>query len=102
MLALLDRKVNTQFLLLQLQPLSMDKVKIISLKLRELNFTVKPISTITASILGITQLLGSFITPPIMERYGRKVAHFSATVPNLVGWFIITMATNFEVNILFY
>ncbi|CAB3258749.1 unnamed protein product [Arctia plantaginis] len=50
-----------------------------------------------ASILGITQLIGSFITPPIMERYGRKVAHFSATVPNLVGWFIITMATNFEV-----
>lgn len=48
--------------------------------------------------MGITQLVGSFITPPIMERYGRKVAHFAATVPNLIGWFIITIATNFEVR----
>ncbi|KAJ8705386.1 hypothetical protein PYW07_011213 [Mythimna separata] len=50
-----------------------------------------------ASILGITQLVGSFISPPIMERYGRRMAHFAATVPNLVGWFVITMATNFEI-----
>ncbi|XP_022836133.1 facilitated trehalose transporter Tret1-like [Spodoptera litura] len=50
-----------------------------------------------ASILGITQLVGSFISPPIMEKFGRRAAHFTATVPNLIGWFVITMATNFEV-----
>ncbi|XP_026731013.1 facilitated trehalose transporter Tret1-like [Trichoplusia ni] len=50
-----------------------------------------------ASILGITQLVGSFISPPIMERYGRKMAHYAATIPNLIGWFIVPMSTNFGV-----
>lgn len=48
--------------------------------------------------MGITQLLGSFLTPPIMERYGRKIAHFAVIMPNLLSWFVIMLAFNFEVS----
>uniref|UniRef100_A0A2A4JUU3 Major facilitator superfamily (MFS) profile domain-containing protein n=2 Tax=Heliothis virescens TaxID=7102 RepID=A0A2A4JUU3_HELVI len=65
---------------------------------RDSEFQLDPVAASwIASILGITQLVGSFISPPIMERCGRRMAHFAATVPNLVGWFIITMAPNFEI-----
>lgn len=49
-----------------------------------------------ASVLGVTQLLGSFITPPIMERFGRRIAHLAVTMPVLIGWFITMMATSYE------
>ncbi|XP_030023186.2 facilitated trehalose transporter Tret1-like [Manduca sexta] len=49
-----------------------------------------------ASVLGITQLFGSFITPPIMSRCGRKMAHFAVLMPMLVSWFIIIQATGFS------
>ncbi|KAG6446656.1 hypothetical protein O3G_MSEX004546 [Manduca sexta] len=59
-----------------------------------------PLTTASASwlaaVLGITQLIGSFITPPIMARFGRKIAHIAVTIPVLVGWFITVMATDFE------
>ncbi|XP_037877228.1 facilitated trehalose transporter Tret1-like isoform X3 [Bombyx mori] len=49
-----------------------------------------------AAVLGITQLVGSFITSPIMSRFGRRFAHFVVTIPVLVGWFTTILATNFE------
>ena len=64
--------------------------KIVSLKMVYLSFT--------ASVLGVTQLLGSFITPPIMERFGRRIAHLAVTMPVLIGWFITMMATTYEVS----
>ncbi|XP_075987127.1 facilitated trehalose transporter Tret1-like [Anticarsia gemmatalis] len=49
-----------------------------------------------ASIIGITHLLGSFLTPPVMEKYGRKIAHYAVIVPNLLSWIIIALSVNFE------
>ncbi|XP_031765476.2 facilitated trehalose transporter Tret1-like isoform X2 [Galleria mellonella] len=50
-----------------------------------------------ASIIGVTLLVGGFVTPPIMSRYGRKIAHIALTIPALVGWFVSICATTFEV-----
>lgn len=49
-----------------------------------------------ASIMGITQFIGNFVSPPIMEHYGRKVAHFAVVIPNLISLFITILAVNFE------
>ncbi|XP_075987390.1 facilitated trehalose transporter Tret1-like [Anticarsia gemmatalis] len=49
-----------------------------------------------ASIIGITHLLGSFLTPPIMEKWGRKIAHFTVILLSLLSWVIITVTANFE------
>lgn len=49
-----------------------------------------------ASVLGISQLIGSFVTPTIMSRCGRRTAHFAVTLPVLFGWFITTCATRYE------
>ncbi|XP_026730455.1 facilitated trehalose transporter Tret1-like [Trichoplusia ni] len=48
------------------------------------------------SVLGVTQLIGSFITPSIMDRFGRRIAHLAVTMPVLIGWFTTMMATSFE------
>ncbi|XP_075987360.1 facilitated trehalose transporter Tret1-like [Anticarsia gemmatalis] len=56
----------------------------------------KSVASWIAAVLGITQLIGSFITPPIMERYGRRIAHLAVTLPVLIGWFITIMATGYE------
>ncbi|KAM3959873.1 facilitated trehalose transporter Tret1 [Aphomia sociella] len=49
-----------------------------------------------ASITGVMLLVGSFVTPPIMSRYGRKKSHIALTIPALVGWFVSICATNFQ------
>ncbi|KAJ0171199.1 hypothetical protein K1T71_013398 [Dendrolimus kikuchii] len=53
-------------------------------------------TTWVASILGITQLFGSIISPPIMSRYGRKIAHYAVLLPVIVGWLSNVLATGFE------
>ncbi|CAK1595651.1 unnamed protein product [Parnassius mnemosyne] len=49
-----------------------------------------------ASVLGITILVGNFITPPIMEHIGRKAAHFAVTLPIIAGWLATIFANSFE------
>ncbi|XP_013148795.1 PREDICTED: facilitated trehalose transporter Tret1-like [Papilio polytes] len=49
-----------------------------------------------ASVLGITILVGNFMTPPLMERLGRKVAHFAVTLPIIAGWLATIFASSFE------
>ncbi|XP_075987278.1 facilitated trehalose transporter Tret1-like [Anticarsia gemmatalis] len=67
------------------------------LKEKDSSFTLSvAASSWITSILGIIQLVGSFVSPPIMERYGRKIAHFAVIMPTLLSWFIITLAFNFE------
>lgn len=53
-----------------------------------------------AAVLGITQLIGSFVSPPIMEKWGRRIAHLAVTIPVLLGWFITMMATGYEALIM--
>ncbi|CAB3258738.1 unnamed protein product [Arctia plantaginis] len=61
----------------------------------EISLSLSKASWIAAS-LGITQLIGSFVSPPIMESYGRKICHLAVTIPVLIGWFITILATSFE------
>ncbi|XP_049881512.1 facilitated trehalose transporter Tret1-like [Pectinophora gossypiella] len=56
----------------------------------------KEMSSWIASAMAIPMLLGNFMSPPIMDRLGRKTAHYTVAVPVLVGWIVIIMATSFE------
>ncbi|XP_068624634.1 facilitated trehalose transporter Tret1-like [Battus philenor] len=53
-----------------------------------------------ASVLGITILIGNFMTPPLMERFGRKPAHLAVTLPILAGWVTIIFAGGFKALII--
>ncbi|XP_050357237.1 facilitated trehalose transporter Tret1-2 homolog [Nymphalis io] len=46
--------------------------------------------------LALSVLAGNFISPPIMDRLGRKMTHYALTVIFLIGWFTIILATSVE------
>ncbi|XP_046974080.1 facilitated trehalose transporter Tret1-2 homolog [Vanessa cardui] len=48
------------------------------------------------AVLALSVLAGNFISPPFMDRLGRKMSHYVLTAIFLIGWFIITMATSVE------
>ncbi|CAH2061111.1 unnamed protein product, partial [Iphiclides podalirius] len=52
-----------------------------------------------ASIVSISMLIGNFVTPNVMGRYGRKVAHISVGLPAVVSWFVIALSVNVEMLI---
>ncbi|KAJ2939789.1 hypothetical protein O0L34_g17981 [Tuta absoluta] len=60
----------------------------------------KEMASWIASAMAIPMLLGNFMSPPIMDRLGRKMAHFAVAVPVLVGWLIIVLATSFEMLVI--
>ncbi|CAG5020400.1 unnamed protein product [Parnassius apollo] len=45
-------------------------------------------------------LIGNFVVPSITDRYGRKAALISSSIPAIVGWFVIALAVNAEMLIL--
>ncbi|XP_045507406.1 facilitated trehalose transporter Tret1-like isoform X2 [Colias croceus] len=47
-----------------------------------------------AGMLPLSMLLGFLVTPPLMDKLGRRATHIILTVPSLVGWFLIIMATS--------
>ncbi|CAG4980966.1 unnamed protein product [Colias eurytheme] len=47
-----------------------------------------------AGMLPLSMLLGFIVTPPLMDKLGRRATHIILTVPSLVGWFLIIMATS--------
>ncbi|XP_045456671.1 facilitated trehalose transporter Tret1-like [Melitaea cinxia] len=49
-----------------------------------------------ASTLALSLLLGNFVTTHIMERLGRKPAHYIVSVVAIVGWYITILATSVE------
>ncbi|KPJ05559.1 Facilitated trehalose transporter Tret1 [Papilio xuthus] len=49
-----------------------------------------------ASIISITTLFGNFVTPSIMERFGRRVAHMCASLPAVISWFVLVLATDVQ------
>ncbi|CAK1595628.1 unnamed protein product [Parnassius mnemosyne] len=53
-----------------------------------------------ASIISIGMLIGNFVVSSIMDRYGRKAAQISSSLPAIVGWFVIALAVNAEMLIL--
>lgn len=59
------------------------------------------LNIISASVLPMTMFIGSFITPPIMDHFGRRIAHFVISATCASGWFITSLAFNVEVILLF-
>ncbi|XP_052745398.1 facilitated trehalose transporter Tret1 [Bicyclus anynana] len=53
-----------------------------------------------AAILPLSVLIGNFVTPPIMDGFGRKVTHYALTIISLVGWCITIIANSFEALII--
>ncbi|XP_048000525.1 sugar transporter ERD6-like 1 [Leguminivora glycinivorella] len=49
-----------------------------------------------ASVLAISMFFSNFLTPPIMGRLGRKAAHYAVTLPVMVGWIVMILATSSE------
>ncbi|XP_068624629.1 facilitated trehalose transporter Tret1-like [Battus philenor] len=44
-------------------------------------------------------LVGNFITPTVMDRYGRKVAHVAVSLPAIFSWLLLAIADNPEMLI---
>ncbi|XP_047521697.1 facilitated trehalose transporter Tret1-like isoform X1 [Pieris napi] len=53
-----------------------------------------------ASVVTIAMLVGNFSMPAVMDRLGRKKAHFIVMIPTAIGWLLIVFATNVESLIL--
>ncbi|XP_050678412.1 facilitated trehalose transporter Tret1-like [Leptidea sinapis] len=41
-----------------------------------------------ASVVGVMGIVGNFISPILMTRFGRQKSHFISTIPALLGWII--------------
>lgn len=55
---------------------------------------------VPASAMAMPMLVGNFVAPSVMDRRGRKVASYVGIAPVLLGWIIIIMADNFQVNMI--
>ncbi|CAB3258758.1 unnamed protein product [Arctia plantaginis] len=53
-----------------------------------------------AAIPGISLVFGNFLAPPVMSRYGRKVANLVTIVPLIASWVFIFVASNVTVLLL--
>ncbi|XP_026501692.2 facilitated trehalose transporter Tret1-like [Vanessa tameamea] len=53
-----------------------------------------------AAILALSMLAGNLMTPPIVDRLGRKAGHYALTVIFLISWYITIMATSVEALII--
>ncbi|XP_072945960.1 facilitated trehalose transporter Tret1-like [Epargyreus clarus] len=47
-----------------------------------------------ASVVGAMGIVGNFISPILMTRYGRQKAHLITTLPALLGWIIFVMGNS--------
>ncbi|XP_032525003.1 facilitated trehalose transporter Tret1-like [Danaus plexippus] len=47
-----------------------------------------------ASAVGVMGILGNFISPIFMTRYGRQKAHLICTVPALLGWVVFVLGNS--------
>ncbi|XP_026731243.1 facilitated trehalose transporter Tret1-like [Trichoplusia ni] len=53
-----------------------------------------------AAIIGISLLVGNFLAPPLMSKFGRKIANLITIVPLIVGWTAIYFAKSITVLIM--
>ncbi|CAH2099321.1 unnamed protein product [Euphydryas editha] len=44
-----------------------------------------------ASIVGVMGIVGNFISPVLMTRFGRQKAHLLCTIPALLGWIVFVL-----------
>ncbi|XP_063630336.1 facilitated trehalose transporter Tret1-like [Cydia splendana] len=68
-------------------------------RLHQLGSPIRPskeMESWIASVAAISMFFGNFMTPPIMGRLGRKMAHYAVTVPVLAGWLAMILATSSE------
>ncbi|CAK1546801.1 unnamed protein product [Leptosia nina] len=63
--------------------------------------SIIPIDDVTGSwisaILGFALIVGNFIIPTVMAKYGRRTANILSIITMLVGWFCVILATNIKV-----
>ncbi|CAG4981087.1 unnamed protein product [Colias eurytheme] len=50
-----------------------------------------------SAIIGFALIVGNFIIPTVMAKYGRKTANVLSIITMLLGWFCIILATNIKV-----
>lgn len=46
---------------------------------------------ISASAVGVMGIVGNFISPVLMTRFGRQKAHLMCTIPALLGWIVFVL-----------
>ncbi|KAM3959908.1 facilitated trehalose transporter Tret1 [Aphomia sociella] len=47
-----------------------------------------------ASVVGVMGIVGNFISPVLMTRFGRQKAHLISTVPALLGWIVFILGSS--------
>ncbi|XP_063630220.1 facilitated trehalose transporter Tret1-like [Cydia splendana] len=53
-----------------------------------------------ASVSSIPMVFGNFLVPVVMSRAGRKVALYAVTLILTLGWFVVIIATSYEMLLL--
>ncbi|XP_012546491.2 facilitated trehalose transporter Tret1 [Bombyx mori] len=53
-----------------------------------------------ASVVGVMGIVGNFISPVLMTKYGRQKAHLLTTIPALLGWLIFVFGNSVPLFIL--
>ncbi|KAG7296865.1 hypothetical protein JYU34_019724 [Plutella xylostella] len=46
------------------------------------------------SMIGVVSIVGNFLSPVLMSRFGRQKAHLCTTIPALIGWAIFLFANS--------
>ncbi|XP_026317292.1 uncharacterized protein LOC113228240 [Hyposmocoma kahamanoa] len=49
------------------------------------------------SLVGFAMLAGNFITPGIMDQWGRRPMHIIVSIINILGWVINALSTSFPI-----
>ncbi|CAK1595617.1 unnamed protein product [Parnassius mnemosyne] len=47
-----------------------------------------------ASVVGLMGIVGNFISPVLMTRFGRQKAHIISTIPALLGWIVFVIGNS--------
>lgn len=56
--------------------------------------------SLSASVVGVMGIVGNFVSPVLMTRFGRQKAHLICTIPALLGWVAFVLGNSVSAFIL--
>lgn len=55
---------------------------------------IYPIFFLPASVVGVMGIVGNFVSPILMTKFGRQKAHLISTIPALLGWIVFVLGNS--------